>query len=243
MIKFFRKIRQSLLSEGKFTQYLKYAVGEVILVSVGILIAFQVNQWNEKQKDKELEHNLLMDVIEGLQVDLLSINACLQMQVQINNSQNIFIGWLDSDLPYHDTISVHLATASFYSDFLVHQGAYETLKQFGMRSIRNDSLRKQITYLYEVVYVEYLDMLETYRHNMVMTRPHIDHHVNEMSWNPQQPIIIHDLAKMKADNELRFNYGTLQNIGETLPLWRTPKTMAEIEKTINMINQELNQDQ
>lgn len=56
MIKFFRKIRQSLLAEGKFAQYLKYAIGEIILVMIGILLALQVSNWNQSRiaKDKEL---------------------------------------------------------------------------------------------------------------------------------------------------------------------------------------------
>ena len=50
MIKFFRKIRQKLVSENKFSKYLIYAIGEIILVVIGILIALQINNWNEKNK-------------------------------------------------------------------------------------------------------------------------------------------------------------------------------------------------
>ena len=61
MIKFFRKIRQKLLSENKFSKYLLYAIGEIILVVIGILIALQINNWNENRKlndakNKTLEH-------------------------------------------------------------------------------------------------------------------------------------------------------------------------------------------
>jgi hypothetical protein len=52
MIKFFRKIRQNLLSEGKTVKYLKYAIGEIVLVVIGILIALSINNWNENQKKK-----------------------------------------------------------------------------------------------------------------------------------------------------------------------------------------------
>jgi len=47
MIKFFRKIRQQLLAENKFTKYLIYAIGEIVLVVIGILIALSINNWNE----------------------------------------------------------------------------------------------------------------------------------------------------------------------------------------------------
>lgn len=55
MIKFFRKIRQKLLSENKFSKYLLYAIGEIVLVVIGILIALQINSWNEYSKNRKLE--------------------------------------------------------------------------------------------------------------------------------------------------------------------------------------------
>ena len=56
MIKFFRKYRQQLLSENRFTKYLIYAIGEIILVVIGILIALQINNWNETQKQNKEEY-------------------------------------------------------------------------------------------------------------------------------------------------------------------------------------------
>lgn len=52
MIKFFRKIRYNLMSENKAEKYLKYAFGEILLVALGILIALQINNWNESRKEK-----------------------------------------------------------------------------------------------------------------------------------------------------------------------------------------------
>ena len=70
MIKFFRKIRQNLLSEGKTSKYFKYAIGEIILVVIGILIALQINNWNQVRKEyKEtniLLNNLKLDVEENI---------------------------------------------------------------------------------------------------------------------------------------------------------------------------------
>ena len=59
MIKFFRKIRQNLLSEGKTGKYFKYAIGEIVLVVIGILIALQINNWNESRKMKIEEKKML----------------------------------------------------------------------------------------------------------------------------------------------------------------------------------------
>ena len=73
MIKFFRHIRQQLLSEGNTGKpalpagrYLKYAIGEIILVVIGILIALQINNWNEAKKDRSTEVKLLKELREDL---------------------------------------------------------------------------------------------------------------------------------------------------------------------------------
>ncbi len=66
MIKFFRKIRQDLLSKGKTGKYLKYAIGEIVLVVIGILIALQINNANENRKinetKKEYYRQILLDL-------------------------------------------------------------------------------------------------------------------------------------------------------------------------------------
>ena len=53
MIKFFRKIRQRLLTENRLGKYLLYAIGEILLVVIGILIALSINNWNEERKNEE----------------------------------------------------------------------------------------------------------------------------------------------------------------------------------------------
>ena len=64
MIRFFRKIRQELLTENKFNKYLFYAIGEIILVMIGILLALQVNNWNEERKLNQQELELLESLRE-----------------------------------------------------------------------------------------------------------------------------------------------------------------------------------
>ena len=70
MIKFFRRIRQNLIMENKTSKYFKYAIGEIVLVVIGILIALQINNWNENRKDKIKEHayltNLKKDILEDI---------------------------------------------------------------------------------------------------------------------------------------------------------------------------------
>ena len=76
MIKFFRKVRQNLLSEGKTGKpalpagrYLKYAIGEIILVVIGILIALQINNWNEEKKSNQQLDDFLILMLDELSQD------------------------------------------------------------------------------------------------------------------------------------------------------------------------------
>ncbi|TPV35355.1 tetratricopeptide repeat protein [Paucihalobacter ruber] len=69
MIKFFRKIRQNLLTEGKTGKYFKYAIGEIVLVVIGILIALQINTWNEYRKQKQVEKQVLKSLFQEIEKD------------------------------------------------------------------------------------------------------------------------------------------------------------------------------
>ena len=86
MIKFFRQIRQNLLMENKTSppeqriragKYLKYAIGEIVLVVIGILIALSINNWNENRKERLLEHGILKGLQFDLRFDVNDVNITL----------------------------------------------------------------------------------------------------------------------------------------------------------------------
>jgi sensor domain CHASE-containing protein len=69
MIKFFRKIRQTMLTENKFSKYLLYAIGEIVLVVIGILIALSINNWNQNRVQTKLVNGILIEIYANLQAD------------------------------------------------------------------------------------------------------------------------------------------------------------------------------
>ncbi|MEJ2163255.1 MAG: DUF6090 family protein, partial [Robiginitalea sp.] len=77
MIRFFRQIRQRLLIDNKFSKYLLYAVGEILLVVIGILIALQVGSWNEDRKTKISADAYRSKLINDLVTDTLNINQLI----------------------------------------------------------------------------------------------------------------------------------------------------------------------
>lgn len=62
-----------MLTESKFSKYLLYAIGEIILVVIGILIALGINNWNEIRKEKNIENKILVEISKGLKQDLIDI--------------------------------------------------------------------------------------------------------------------------------------------------------------------------
>ncbi|SFR52130.1 hypothetical protein SAMN04490243_2556 [Robiginitalea myxolifaciens] len=100
MIKFFRKIRQQLIAENRVSKYLLYAIGEIILVVIGILIALSINNWNEKQKDLAQEQLILKQLRAEYQSNLAQldekvlmreegIEACHQLLSYIDNPEEV----------------------------------------------------------------------------------------------------------------------------------------------------------
>ncbi|MDM9632125.1 DUF6090 family protein [Robiginitalea aurantiaca] len=82
MLRFFRQIRQRLLTDNKFSKYLLYAIGEIMLVVIGILIALQVDNWNEERQERIAELNFLSRLREDLKVD----NAYFRKRIEEANS-------------------------------------------------------------------------------------------------------------------------------------------------------------
>ena len=100
MIKYFRRIRQRLVAENKFNKYLLYALGEIVLVVIGILIALQINNWKQLNMENKLENKYLRNIIVELKQDSLSftnIHLKLDRQARTKSSfLNIVKGAIQS---------------------------------------------------------------------------------------------------------------------------------------------------
>jgi len=87
MIKFFRKIRQRLLMENRTGKYLKYAVGEIVLVVIGTLIALQINNWNENRITKNLTKSYLLNIKSDLKADTITFVASIKRSIKTLEKQ------------------------------------------------------------------------------------------------------------------------------------------------------------
>lgn len=151
MIKFFRKIRQSLLSENKFSKYLLYAIGEIVLVVIGILFALQINNWNEHRKERAKEIKLLTELKVDLQETKSDLVTDIEKSETIIATTNSFYEALTKNQisetqPYLLPTTYILETATLFPKL----SAYETLQSEGITIISNDELRKKVTNFYQL---------------------------------------------------------------------------------------------
>lgn len=157
MIKFFRKIRQTLLSEGKTRAYVKYALGEVILVVIGILIALQINNWNNNNQQRKIEIKYLIEIKENLKNDLSDVEFNIDFNKSKSQSNRIILQFLNGKTKYVDSLEFHFSNLMFTTRTLANMSAYESLKSRGLEIVTNDSLRLKITKLYEFDYYNTID--------------------------------------------------------------------------------------
>ena len=148
MIKFFRRIRQQLLSEGNTTKYLKYAIGEIILVVIGILIALQINNWNETRKDKLKETSYLQD----LKLDLVNCQKELDRVIKKTNrtkncaTEAIKIITLKSKTKDEANLDYLLIGADSHSIFSSTEGVINDILSSGkLDLIQNENIRTYVS--------------------------------------------------------------------------------------------------
>lgn len=163
MIKFFRQIRQKLISKNKFSKYLLYAIGEIILVVIGILIALQINNWNEDRKKDLLEITVLKELIRNLTDDIKDIDTNTEFHKRALLSSKVISHVLESQLPYNDSLDTHFTSIFIVPLFLETRTAYEQIKLRGTSVVKNDSLREQIVDLYERKYYYLKNWVESER--------------------------------------------------------------------------------
>lgn len=162
MIQFFRKIRFNLMEKNKTGKYLKYAIGEIVLVVIGILIALQINNWNELNKERASEKIILNEIRDNLKFDLKDFESNIaNLQNKAISSKSI-LKILESNSDYNDSIGYFFFYLKTYPHFSNKSNGYNLLQSKGLDIIQNDSIRKSITDLYEDRY-QYLKTYEKER--------------------------------------------------------------------------------
>ena len=104
MLPFFRKIRWRFAQNNQFFKYSRYAIGEIVLVVIGILIALQINNWNENRKDIDLEKEVLNTLVESMEVNCKDLQSRIRSIAKYRKKGGVIISVIENKLAYHDSI-------------------------------------------------------------------------------------------------------------------------------------------
>ena len=154
MIKFFRKIRQKLLSENRFSKYLLYAIGEIVLVVIGILIALQINTWSENEKIKKEEKILITGLIQNIEDDIKSLTTVTKGDSITIDANRILLSALKNDSIRRNKplLKQKIYHAAFVSSLKPNQIIFNQIQFSGkLTYILNDSIKTKILSYYDNV--------------------------------------------------------------------------------------------
>jgi len=152
MINLFRNVRRKLADDNKPLKYMRYAVGEIVLVVIGILIALQINNWNEERKEKIQEHHILEIILKDLYLADSKSKELVEKEVVIFNTFENFLGGPTQrneliNHPKVDSIFAHLIWGSVGLEVPVIN-AYQDLKNAGKTNlISSETIRLHFTTL------------------------------------------------------------------------------------------------
>ena len=237
MINFFRKIRKQFADDNKPLKYLRYAIGEIVLVVIGILIALQINNWNEEKKEQKLGVVVLHDIKDNIIRNNELIQNAIHSIDSINFSTNVIRAYLISDDHPPSDFYSHIGQALRSGTFLfrLNSDGYESLKSTGFAILGNENLKDQILNLFEVTYGEVLTDLNFA--NSI--------YLNDMGWwkdyfykTDARKMVPYDLQIIKKDkrflteiNDLFFLRSLFQNTLKS--------SLSQSEQVLRLIEDEL----
>jgi hypothetical protein len=163
------------MEKNKTGKYFKYAIGEIILVVLGILIALSINNWNENRKVQTKEHFALKEIISDLEQNILSLNGTVYTDrnsiIKCANSLNVIIDNMEQTKIYHDSLAPHFWQNFRYPDLDIKSSGYESLASIGMDLISDNELRSKIgkyyTYSIPDAKAAYQELRDDFYHYML----------------------------------------------------------------------------
>ena len=239
MIKFFRKIRKTLLSEGKTGKYFKYAIGEIILVVIGILIALQINTWNEERGSKNLERQLLSEMHNELEVDYSHFKKKIaNSRTKLEATQSL-IKVIDQKIPYHDSLNVTFSKVVIYTSFFPSTSTHETITNTGISILSNDTLRLKIQQLYNTTY-KFVVSVDEWRADFYFSEIasfNIDYFKEFSWWDPSIPI---DGPSLLNDTRY-YNILKTEKVMATQEIHVYQDAIKKVDELMDLIHSEINE--
>lgn len=148
MIKFFRRIRRKFLSENRISKYLVYALGEIVLVVIGILIALYLNNLNELKTEEDKIVNILREIQKDLKLDIAKTKIYYDQYIKLDSFQHKV---LNKEYSYQDYEKELNIIGKLYNDYVPLTNGYDNLKNnLNIVPKKYDSIVTKLKSLYEI---------------------------------------------------------------------------------------------
>jgi hypothetical protein len=235
MINFFRKIRRKLADDNKPLKYMRYAIGEIVLVVVGILIALSVNNWNEENKERKKETKALITLIENMELNSGYFEDKMKQIQSANKSAEIIFAAIKLRDINTDTLGHHFRYAlTNYADLWLSQSGYESLKNLGFDIIEDEELKKEIINLHENTYLN-MERSQEWGNNVA---PHLDSYLIKHFIRYKGKMIPRDFNQVANDE---YFYGLI-NVAESQRNFyygKYSETLDETKRVLELITNKM----
>ncbi|MCC1484546.1 DUF6090 family protein [Winogradskyella immobilis] len=212
MLKFFRKIRQTMISKNKVSKYLLYAIGEIALVMIGILLALQVNTWNENRKATTQEIKILSELKNDLETNFTEIKGIHDYTNRRRNYSTLILDYFENKKSVDDSLKVAFEIIQLDDIFNNANTTYKFIENQGVDIINNDDLRIRITEMCERQF------------NNITTREATDLSIVEN----QLQISMNELFMTSLSIDSEFEFSLAINTPKSIELLRENNTFKNI---------------
>jgi hypothetical protein len=145
------------MEKNKTGKYFKYAIGEIILVVIGILIALSINNWNEEKKSIQKGLDILVDIRENLEFNTIQFQEDIEINRNVVNSIDIILNNITVTKIYNDSLDKHFRYVNWWASARWKSSGYEALIEHGVEIVQSKELQKSIIDLYEISYTEIVE--------------------------------------------------------------------------------------
>lgn len=152
MIKFFRRIRHDLITTGKTGKYLKYAIGEILLVMIGILLALQVNNWNSDKRNEAKLKSFLTNLKKDIESDMQFIRNRDTLFAIFESDSEKAINKFHKAKSVNDILFIDSLFSSQWNDLRINKSVYQEMLSTGsIYTLKNKVLKDKLTNYYSFI--------------------------------------------------------------------------------------------
>ena len=234
------------MNQNKTTKYMKYAFGEIVLVIVGILIALQINNWNENRINSIKIKNYLTEIVKDLEADTTSLKHSIKYAKKRKVKTKEFLALKDYNILSVDSLEKSLET--FYTIIPFNKSTFNKIENSGITNYgKYDSIIDYLKYYYTIVIPDFEDTAAAnnravdkednyWRYEQKVYEFTYDKDlISKQTTKERKRQLVKLLEQPTARNILKIDYRRNKELASTLKVWNEiiVKILDETKKTLN----------